>query len=624
MTIASNSITPKGISLSRNNEGATVISHYTAGMLGLKIFAFVWSSIWLGATSFIMLKLWRDEGGFSNLLPALMGMAIVPFFFLIGVVAAAYFIWLLYKRTEISLIHSTLQITRRLGPFAKSRRYEKSRIKLFKVLQDGGQRKDSFPSFAVEMQLEGSTATLFSRQTPDVADWLCITLNEWLDKTKSNIFAGHDAPENASPLPSTTAIIEARQKHLAHVGKWSWPTVAVMLVAVPLFLFRDPIATYLSKKIPLFPPIGEYPVQLRTSDSKYKIDHALRSAPILLDTTDDVTWKLTTKAAGQVAIENGKLVLKLDTFTIYDCFPCNPSSPCVKVIDVHFALATESGQSFGTIAESAPISINTVLPASGYKVGYSVVTLENNIDITAAQLATAWPIITVRSKTGDSGEPGSSHHAPPHDAWRTALIAGSTKGEAYWQQGCDAAKSLWAKIQMRCNAQLAQALESKTTSRQAETGMGNGDTPLMLAIDADNLEALAVLLKRDVNVNEQSANGHAALNRAAERGYTEMVRRLIAAGANVEGTANPPARYETPLAAAASFRRWESVIALLQAGANPNARDSHSRAPVDYATYSPMGQPIDRDPTEPARRIAALKLLLDKGARADDDVPLRD
>ena len=65
---------------------------------------------------------------------------------------------------------------------------------------------------------------------------------------------------------------------------------------------------------------------------------------------------------------------------------------------------------------------------------------------------------------------------------------------------------------------------------------------------------------------------------------------------------------ESPLAAAASFSRWDVVDELLNHGANPNVRDSVGWAPIDYAAKNAAS----------AGRGDIVEHLIAKGARVDD------
>ena len=65
------------------------------------------------------------------------------------------------------------------------------------------------------------------------------------------------------------------------------------------------------------------------------------------------------------------------------------------------------------------------------------------------------------------------------------------------------------------------------------TNSNNGRTPLMCAACHGYLECLLLLMQRGADVRHQSADGWTAAHYAAERGNVEMLRVLIASGADL-------------------------------------------------------------------------------------------
>jgi ankyrin repeat protein len=63
-------------------------------------------------------------------------------------------------------------------------------------------------------------------------------------------------------------------------------------------------------------------------------------------------------------------------------------------------------------------------------------------------------------------------------------------------------------------------------------GLGKGATPLMNAVQAANLPAVAFMLSRGADVNAQDYRGFTALHRAAEMGLLDIAKTLIGAGAS--------------------------------------------------------------------------------------------
>ena len=94
----------------------------------------------------------------------------------------------------------------------------------------------------------------------------------------------------------------------------------------------------------------------------------------------------------------------------------------------------------------------------------------------------------------------------------------------------------------------------------------NGDTPFMAAIRSGSLPMLKLLLEFVTDVDACCHWGDTALGLACRCGHTDLVLRLLAAGADVNKVCSVYA--ETPLGAACEGGNPEVVRALLSAGAN--------------------------------------------------------
>lgn len=102
-----------------------------------------------------------------------------------------------------------------------------------------------------------------------------------------------------------------------------------------------------------------------------------------------------------------------------------------------------------------------------------------------------------------------------------------------------------------------------------------GATLLMLAAHAGDLPMVEALLKAGANVNASDERGWAPLaksvyNMEQKRGFAEVSRALILAGANIEASIGFGVR---PLMLAAGYGEGEVVAILLSAGADPLARN---------------------------------------------------
>lgn len=109
-------------------------------------------------------------------------------------------------------------------------------------------------------------------------------------------------------------------------------------------------------------------------------------------------------------------------------------------------------------------------------------------------------------------------------------------------------------------------------------------TPLYKAVRGNRVKAAGALVEAGAEVNiADRINGETLLHHAASRGYMEMVKLLIGAGAFL----NPPDSLRmTPLHKAAGHGFTGTVKALLEAGANVNEMDRFREAPLHMAARS--------------------------------------
>lgn len=125
-------------------------------------------------------------------------------------------------------------------------------------------------------------------------------------------------------------------------------------------------------------------------------------------------------------------------------------------------------------------------------------------------------------------------------------------------------------------------LEDKSLRIVNAKDRNTGEGALHIVVRRNDSTYLRVLLQQDdINLNLQDGRGNTALLIAAERGWDEGVQILIKYGANVN-TANSSG--ETPLIRAVQVHDTDVVRALLAAGANPDRTDNVTgKSARDYA-----------------------------------------
>lgn len=146
---------------------------------------------------------------------------------------------------------------------------------------------------------------------------------------------------------------------------------------------------------------------------------------------------------------------------------------------------------------------------------------------------------------------------------------------------------------------------------------GEGCTPLIWAASQEHLSVVKTLLAAGANTNmRDSSSGYSALDYAVAGGYEDIMKALIARGADmhagyggatalhvaalndqadavhvlVEAGANTDVKTgdgRTPLSCAAAFGSCKAMLALLQRGASMTTRDGSGWAPLHVACSRP-------------------------------------
>ncbi len=115
----------------------------------------------------------------------------------------------------------------------------------------------------------------------------------------------------------------------------------------------------------------------------------------------------------------------------------------------------------------------------------------------------------------------------------------------------------------------------------------NGITALIVAGTFADQEVLHLLLKEKANVQARNAEGYGVLHFSIANPYTDVMARLVAAGARVNMRSTKTGA--TPLHIAAKEGHLEAVKWLVAHGADLNPRDKSGRTAVMLALESNQG-----------------------------------
>jgi ankyrin repeat protein len=150
-------------------------------------------------------------------------------------------------------------------------------------------------------------------------------------------------------------------------------------------------------------------------------------------------------------------------------------------------------------------------------------------------------------------------------------------------------------------------------NREAATRLG-GYTPLHLASEAGEAEAVRVVLDAGANARAMTTTGAGAIHLAAAAGRPDVITALLQRGADVNARDGYAGR--TPLMFATAGSRLEAMQALLKAGADLEA----TTRVVDYAERA---RADDAEQRRRARVIAAAKEPPERQPAAPQDTAAR-
>ncbi len=140
---------------------------------------------------------------------------------------------------------------------------------------------------------------------------------------------------------------------------------------------------------------------------------------------------------------------------------------------------------------------------------------------------------------------------------------------------CGGEHTLHALVEANASSQIKLRLENGADPNQKNQA---GATPLILAVENKNSELVELLLKHGADPglagNDTEGNLEQPVTIASKLGFFKVVEQLVDAGAKVNCDDGWPLLY------AVSRGHVDTVIFLLNKGADPNARDPHDASTV--------------------------------------------
>jgi len=132
---------------------------------------------------------------------------------------------------------------------------------------------------------------------------------------------------------------------------------------------------------------------------------------------------------------------------------------------------------------------------------------------------------------------------------------------------------------------------ARKTLHKAKLFDCNGNTPLILAAQSGNYDAVVVLTEKyRLPVNHQNLDNECALSLASINGHTQIVSYLIEHGANVNVT---NARGETPLHVASALDHLDIVRLLVEEGSWLEAEDEAGDTALHFAVREEHAQVVE-------------------------------
>ncbi|CAL1530521.1 unnamed protein product [Lymnaea stagnalis] len=130
-------------------------------------------------------------------------------------------------------------------------------------------------------------------------------------------------------------------------------------------------------------------------------------------------------------------------------------------------------------------------------------------------------------------------------------------------------------------------------------------TPLSGAVLENQTRVAKLLIEQGADVHAMDNLGFRPLHKASNRGNPDLVEHLVSAGANVN--ARSERSLQTPLMSAVATNKLDTILKLIQLGADTTLPDISGHTPLHLALSKIGGEPLDK----------IVQALLDGGGRLD-------
>lgn len=224
--------------------------------------------------------------------------------------------------------------------------------------------------------------------------------------------------------------------------------------------------------------------------------------------------------------------------------------------------------------------------------------LARKCPVQAMQLAAGLGLADVIRALAAAGAKAHQPHAVPSPLYEAAAGGHEAAALALLDSGARLVEETFGDNALaiaiaRRHADVARAILERTKKLNVVTGFGG--SLLHAVVYSGPAELVGELVARGISPDEAGTADEPPLVFAAQRGNTDVVRALLAAGASTEipeppdGDRGKPSRFGAALAAgsalvrAAKFGHARIVKALIEAGANPDFQDYQQMTAYDWA-----------------------------------------